>query len=342
MKKRLNSIVAIIIWSLAFYLTISQVEMIGVLKRSHNNFSLLVILGFLNNLIIFYGISKYVIPNLFTQLNIKRSVKILVFGYLLISFLESILDYFLIGFQTNEPLYLWEILFSNLMINFAFVIAGSMYGFSIGWFNNEKQKQELQKENLKAELAFLKAQVNPHFLFNVLNMAYSSATKSNDSKTADIISELASLMRYMLYDSNVSAINIEKEIEYIENYVQLQKKRLSDEVLPNIKFNCNFKTNKSISIAPMLLIPFVENSFKHGIRMGKETFIEINLDVDDKNLHFSIKNSITKNKQLNEKIGGIGLVNVQKRLDLLYPHKYELKISSNNDVYDINLKILFE
>ncbi|WP_396189284.1 sensor histidine kinase [Flavobacterium sp.] len=342
MSKWINYILAILIWSFGFYFTVTQVKMIGVLHRTNHNYLFLVTVGLLDNMLIFYGISKFIIPNLFTHLNIRKSINILLIGYFVITILESIFDYIVIGSFKNEPLYLWELFFSNLIINFAFVVAGSLYGFSVGWFKNEKQKKELQKENLKAELAFLKAQVNPHFLFNVLNMAYSSASKSNDEKTAEIISELASLMRYMLYESNVLLIAIEKEIEYINNYVLLQKKRLSKEVLPNIVFNCHMNNEKLVSIAPMLLIPFVENAFKHGIRMGKETFIEIDISVDNKSLVFKVKNSIAKRENTTEKIGGIGLSNVKKRLELLYPNKYELSIKENAKFFDINLNIQFE
>jgi sensor histidine kinase YesM len=342
MSKWINYILAFLIWAFGFYFTVTQVQMIGVLHRTHNNYIFLVTIGLLNNMFIFYGIAKYIIPNLFTNLNIKKSINILLIGYFVITILESIFDYIVIGSFKNESLYLWELFFSNLIINFAFVVAGSLYGFSVGWFKNEKQKKELQKENLKAELAFLKAQVNPHFLFNVLNMAYSSASKSNDEKTAEIISELASLMRYMLYESNVPLIAIEKEIEYIDNYVLLQKKRLSKEVLPNIVFNCHLNNVKPVSIAPMLLIPFVENAFKHGIRMGKETFIEIDISVDNKSLAFKVKNSIAKRENTTEKIGGIGLSNVKKRLELLYLNKYELCIKEDAKFFDINLNIQFE
>lgn len=328
---------AVIFWSLGLYLTLAYVQMIGVLQRDHPYFNAIVVYGFINNLVLFYSISNYLIPKLMTQIKLKKSLYIIVFGFIGYSLLESFLDYFFIQ-PSYSALTILEITYSNLIINFAFVIGGLLYGFAIGWYQNEMQKKELQDENLRAELDFLKAQVNPHFLFNVLNMAYSSATKSNDHATAEIISELASLMRYMLYESNVPKIHIEKEIEYIENYIELQKKRLSVESLPSISFTKEISGSYQ-TIAPMLLIPFVENAFKHGIRMGKETFIQVYLHLKDSELNFQVKNSVNRKSESPDKIGGIGLSNVKKRLELLYPNNYELVIHHNEDHFDVLLKI---
>jgi len=329
---------AVIIWSLGLYLTLAYVQMIGVLKRDHPYFTLLVVYGMCTNLLLFYGISTYLIPKLMTHLKLRKTILLLIFGYLGYCIIESILDYLFLKPGYNTVLVL-EIFYSNLIINLAFVVAGLFYGFASGWYQNEKQKKELQDENLRAELDFLKAQVNPHFLFNVLNMAYSSATKSNDQATAEIISELASLMRYMLYESNVPKIHVEKEIEYIESYVELQKRRLSKESLPSITFEKNISGSAYNTIAPMLLIPFVENAFKHGIRMGKETFIQVNLQIEDGLLTFMVKNSINRKSESPDKIGGIGLTNVKKRLELLYPSKYDLHIDNDHELYTVLLKI---
>ena len=329
---------AVIIWSLGLYLTLEYVQMIGVLKRDHPYFAPLVVYGLVTNLILFYGISTYLIPKLMTHLKLRKAIYILIFGYLGYCILESILDYYFIKPGYSSVLVL-EIFYSNLIINLAFVIAGLFYGFASGWYQNEKQKKELQDENLRAELDFLKAQVNPHFLFNVLNMAYSSATKSNDQATAEIISELASLMRYMLYESNVPKIHVEKEIEYIESYVELQKKRLSSESLPSITFEKEINGSAYYTIAPMLLIPFVENAFKHGIRMGKETFIQVKLQIEDGLLTFIVKNSVNRKSESPDRIGGIGLTNVKKRLELLYPSKYDLVIDTDTELFSVLLKI---
>lgn len=329
---------ALLLWSLGLYVTLEHVQMIGVLKRDHPNFALLVVYGLVTNLILFYGISLYLIPKLMTQLKLRKAIYILVFGYLGYCIVESILDYYFIKPGYSSVLVV-EIIYSNLVINLTFVIAGLFYGFALGWYQNEKQKKVLQDENLRAELDFLKAQVNPHFLFNVLNMAYSSATKSDDQATAEIIAELASLMRYMLYESNVPKIHVEKEIEYIESYMELQKKRLSTESLPSIIFEKEIIGSAYYTIAPMLLIPFVENAFKHGIRMGKETYIQVKLQIKEGLLTFSVKNSINRKRASTDKIGGIGLTNVKKRLELLYPTKYDLVIDHDAEQFSVLLKI---
>ncbi len=199
--------------------------------------------------------------------------------------------------------------------------------------------REIKEKHARTELALLKSQINPHFLFNTLNNLFSLARKQKAMETSDGIAKLSGIMRYMIYDSNVEFLELQKEIDQIQNYIELQKLRISEEDPINISFSTDGNTNE-LKIAPMLLVPFVENAFKHSITFQKSTYIDIDLKAADGNLEFSVKNTINKLKKDNDKnYSGFGLDNIKKRLDLLYPEKYKLTISEDEDLFKVYLKI---
>jgi two-component system, LytTR family, sensor kinase len=314
--------------------------MIGAIEHSHPYFAIAVFISSIFNAGLFYGVSTYILPKLAKGLAALKALWWCILVLLGFSLIETVLDYsFFFNYkEASTDDYLGQLI-SNIIVNFFVMTIGASFGLLKIWRKSEKQKADLTKETLRAELDFLKAQVNPHFLFNVLNMAYSSANKNNDEETAGIIEELANMMRYMLYESNVNKISLEKEIEYLQSFVNLQKKRLSSEVLPSIEFKIAGEIEK-YQIAPLLLIPFVENAFKHGIRMGNETFIKIQLSVQNSTLQFEVKNSISKNSnELETQYGGVGLENVKKRLELLYPNQYQLVIEEEEKQYYVSLKL---
>ena len=204
------------------------------------------------------------------------------------------------------------------------------------WFRNEKQKKEMETEKLNSELAFLKSQVNPHFLFNILNNICSLARKKSD-ETENSIIKLSQIMRYMLYESKDEKVALEKEIEYLQNYIELQRLRISDTV--RISFGIE-GTPENYFIEPMLLIPFVENAFKHGISYVDDSGIVIRLIMDKQTIRFIVENKIVKKNDENiHSDSGIGLKNVKRRLDLLYPGKHELLITDDHVKYLVDLKI---
>lgn len=206
------------------------------------------------------------------------------------------------------------------------------------WFRNEKIKKEMENEKLTSELAFLKSQVNPHFLFNILNNICSLARKKSDD-TENAIIKLSQIMRYMLYDSKDEKVSLEKEIEYLQNYIELQRMRISEKVV--IRFTIEGKPD-SLMIEPLLLIPFVENAFKHGVSYLEDCIINISLKINPDQLIFNVQNLIVKKGA--EDIpseSGIGLKNVVRRLELLYPERHEIKIEENGMKYMINLIIRF-
>jgi two-component system LytT family sensor kinase len=204
------------------------------------------------------------------------------------------------------------------------------------WFANEKRKNELETEKLTAELAFLKSQVNPHFLFNILNNICSLARKKSDDTEGAII-KLSQLMRYMLDDSKEKKVSLARELEYLNDYIELQQLRLSDKasIVLNVEGN-----PEHCQIEPMLLIPFVENAFKHGVSYLEHSVIEILLEIREGILELRVFNKSFRSPG-NELITGegIGLKNVRRRLELLYPGRYELGIREESGAYEVNLSI---
>jgi LytS/YehU family sensor histidine kinase len=198
--------------------------------------------------------------------------------------------------------------------------------------NLQKNEASLKQESIKAELAFLRSQVSPHFLFNSLNNIYSLSYRKSD-KAPDAILKLSELTRYMLYEQ-LDFIPLEKEWDYIQNFISLQQLRYESALNIDIDFN---NSNQKAQIAPYLLIPFVENAFKHG-RVQDDSFpLKISLESNEKQISFEVKNRISS--QQKDKDGGIGLENVRRRLALLYPGKHQLLINKDADSFDICLKI---
>lgn len=194
------------------------------------------------------------------------------------------------------------------------------------WYKDKQVTKMLEKEKLEAELKFLKGQIHPHFLFNTLNNLY-ALTLKKDKHAPEVVLKLSDLMNYMLYDTNTKYIDIEKEINYIKNYIALEKIRYGERV--DISFNIAGQVAGN-KIAPMMILPFVENSFKHGVSGEiEDAWITIDLLLQDNHMTLKVENSKSVDyvrRSQREYASGIGLANVKRRLDLLYKDQYELKI----------------
>lgn len=201
---------------------------------------------------------------------------------------------------------------------------------------NEEKQKELEKEKLNSELAFLKNQVSPHFFFNTLNNIYSLI--GIDGPTAqDSVLKLSKLMRYLLYESEHGETLMSHEIDFMNNYIDLMKLRLSPRVELQIDFPKEFP---DFTIPPLLFVPFVENAFKHGVSSRDRSFINIQMKIDDDRIHFYSENSIGKVSQPDDlQHSGIGLENVKKRLNLLFPEQHELKIEQHEEIFSVKLSI---
>ncbi|MEO9966137.1 MAG: sensor histidine kinase [Reichenbachiella sp.] len=209
------------------------------------------------------------------------------------------------------------------------------------YFNirNKKSKDEemlrLTNQSLEAEKKFLKSQINPHFLFNTLNNLYSLATVKSD-KTADAIQQLSEILRYSIYDSESKLVTIQKELEYISHYIHLQS--LKDEGYAS-KISLKAKeVNGQLQLPPMLLLPFIENAFKHGnLATAENGFIAIEVMSTENAVHFSCENSTSEQKQPKDRVGGIGLKNVRRRLELFYGESFALDIIRGSKSFRIKL-----
>jgi len=216
------------------------------------------------------------------------------------------------------------------------VSASLAYYFISTNIRSEKQRREERMEALTSELQFLKSQVSPHFLFNILNsFTYLARTKSEILEAA--LLKLSSLLRYMIYETNDATTELSKEIDYLHDYIELQKLRYHD-----LTINTNLKSvDKTVKIAPMLLIPFVENAFKHATLSDSQNgFIQISLQIYNNRLIFLVANTYDRVSVYSlEKDSGIGLINVTKRLDLLYANLYNLNIERQEKVFTVSLEI---
>lgn len=199
------------------------------------------------------------------------------------------------------------------------------------WYKNEKLKTLIKTEKISTELSFLKAQLNPHFLFNSLNSIYSLANKKADN-TTDAIITLSELMRYMIYEADKEFVKLESEIDYIKNYISLQTLRLKDS--SGVRFNVH--GNLDHDIEPLLLISFIENAFKYGTDYTGKTNINIKITIEHEELLLEISNYISL-KEKNNPNSGIGIQNIRKRLNLLYPNSHNLKIEEADSLFTVEL-----
>lgn len=204
------------------------------------------------------------------------------------------------------------------------------------WYDEEQAKLQLVKINLETELKFLKTQINPHFLFNSLNNLYALTLKKSDD-APEVVLRLSNILRYVLYETGEGKVPLDKEVQYLKDYIDLEQIRLGNRV------DIRFKTEGDLQnklIEPMLFLTFVENSFKHGAAAAIENgWVKMKLEATDNEICFSIDNSKTPGYSNPSTHGGIGLQNLQKRLDILHPDKYTLELSDLEDSYKVKLTI---
>lgn len=288
-------------------------------------------------LIVYFNL-YYLIPSYLTKKRFFTYAILLILSCIIITPLQVIADYFIFS---NRPAMQQELLANqNYFFLLTFFIAGSstIGKIVIDWARQLRERQALETQTMQSELKFLKSQINPHFLFNTLNNLYALTLKKSD-KAPEIVLRLSEMMRYMLYECNEKRVLLSKEVNYIKNYLELERLRQGKNV------SINFKVEGEVSdqeIAPLMFIPFLENSFKHGLsNQLKQGFVNICLRVDKRHVDFYIENSKPESppKQDHRRSGGIGLVNVHRRLNLLYPDRYELKINDTPKSYAVNLKL---
>jgi two-component system LytT family sensor kinase len=221
----------------------------------------------------------------------------------------------------------------NFIFTFIFLLSTAI-PVTIEWLRLEQRSKDIEAEKISTELSYLKVQVNPHFLFNSLNSIYSLALAHSEA-TPDAVMKLSNLMRYIMYETKEDLIPVEKCVNYMQQYIDLQRLRLSTKNKVNLNLSGDFASRK---IAPLLMIPFVENAFKYGVTNHQESEINISVGLDDSLLLFHINNPIHHSGN-GKSDSGIGIENVRKRLSLLYPDKHHLIIKKENNHFDVDLNI---
>jgi len=236
--------------------------------------------------------------------------------------------------DTNKQSFFYNTYY-NFSVALFYVIFTMALDTSKQWFWQQVTLKRIQMENLETELRYLKAQMNPHFLFNSINTIYFQIDKKNiEARTS--LQKFAELLRYQLYECNEDVISIEKEVEYLKSYIDLQRLRKNNN--HSINFNAE-KDVRDFAIAPLLLLPFVENAFKHLSDFDDQpNHVTVNLNRPNGHFEFEVSNS-KNNTETSKNNIGIGLKNVQRRLELLYANKYSLAIDNAEQYYVVNLKI---
>lgn len=321
----------LLFWSLSFLILINVLKVSAEIKRidliytAIFHFPILLIVYF--NLQVLFPLflerGKYFLYGITALAAVALDV-----GFYIILF-DSWIDYIFSGYYFIAYYSFFDI--SLYFVIYMFIT--SLLRLARGWF----RLQEIENEKTLAELKALKSQINPHFLFNSLNSIYSLSRKNSPIVPEKVI-QLSDLMRHIIYDSDAEFIPLNKEIEMIRNYIELQnlrtieKEKISIEVLGN--------TDKG-KIAPLIFLPFVENSFKHGLKSGAQNaYVKIKIEVSGKVLNFEIENSKGRHSEINDtRYKGIGIENVRKRLELIYPGFHQLKISDGEKVFRVFLQL---
>ncbi|MDZ7716440.1 MAG: histidine kinase [Balneolaceae bacterium] len=255
-------------------------------------------------------------------------------------FEEVALEYLFFPDTRGAELTIRGLQWSAYKVGFVLIIFST---FKLIWDYQQKQKQinELEKEKIESELKFLKSQINPHVLFNNLNTIYSYSLEKSE-KVPDMLLKLSEIMRYMLNEGESQFVSLEKEISYLKDFIELQKLRLEERGEVSLEIDGNPQNYK---IAPLLLVAFVENSFKHSMRSEvDDIYIGFSLKIKDGRLYFESKNTFSESDGpdpigTNERETGIGLKNVRKRLQLLYEGKHDLEISKDENYFHVKLNL---
>jgi len=231
-------------------------------------------------------------------------------------------------------------IFGVFIFTFVSLVSFS-YGQALDNIKKERIQKEKENEALKSELQFLRWQISPHFLFNVLNNTVALARIKSDKLESTLI-KISTMMRYMLYEADTEKVSLSNEIEYIRSYIDLQSLRLGDDTHLNVTFD--IPSDSAYSIEPMLLIPFVENAFKHGVG-NSGVAISITARLNGTILEFEVTNNVvSKANQNSSEVSGIGLVNIRRRLELLYNDRYTLTTKSSKlnglDIFQVSLKLI--
>ncbi len=281
----------------------------------------------------------YFLPRLLKNGKVEQYVVTYVPVFLILAYLMLLGKQYLRDGFTFEDSWMYSLRFGlYVFVSTFFVMAFvGLIKFVEDYFELEARSRELENRQLTSELRFLKAQINPHFLFNTLNNLYYLAVNKSD-QTPEVVAKLSGMMRYMIHESNVEKVPLSKEVAYMENYLDLEKLRLNEEV------PITFEVEGDVAgarITPLILITFLENAFKHGIgNNGGDSWITVSLTVSNGTLNYRVANSLLpQSEKTVREASGLGLANVRRRLDLSYPDKYNLDVAEADKRYRVHLHI---
>lgn len=289
-------------------------------------------------MLIAYVNLHYLLPRLLLKgryLAYIAGVLLSIAGYLV---LQALFDIFLYGYvlgpmRRNR---LWETISYNFFSTLWYIGLVVAIKLSIDWYEQKRVLEKTTVEKLQAQVNYLRSQVNPHFLFNVLNSLYALTLKKSDT-APDVVLKLSAMMEYMLYEADAEMVPLENEVQYLKNYIELEKMRYGNHV--EISFEVHGETGRHM-IAPLLLLPLVENSFKHGVSQSStRSWMRCIVMADEKKLSVSVQNNISQKQNTRSSNGGIGLKNLESRLNLLYPGRHRLQVYRYDDRFDVELEL---
>ncbi|NIG52856.1 sensor histidine kinase [Chitinophaga sp. Cy-1792] len=289
----------------------------------------------------FYGVYAWLMPSYFKH---KQLLRLLVQSFIWLGLLAGGYAFIMKIFLTHMlvPIHFdfsWnytDLQYNRFFIALVGILGGAFLKLALDRINTQRKLDAMEKANSLAELTYLKAQLNPHFLFNSLNSLYTQLDFDVPQAKVTLIS-IADLLRYQLYECNSDYIPLSKEFIYLENYFNLQRIRTDATASLNI-----IAMNQDLKIAPLLLMPFIENAFKYvSDDDNRENIIQIDIQLTDDQLHFYCMNSTARKQPTNNR-HGVGLQNVRQRLELMYPHQHQLEISENDNSFSVHLNLTLQ
>jgi len=259
-----------------------------------------------------------------------------VIGSLVLIILFSIICFYLLNDHSGSTLRLMPPIFGHSILLFVVVLFVSLgLRMNAEWKKTEEEKVKIEKEKLNAELSYLKAQVNPHFLFNTLNVIYTLATLKSE-QTAEAVMKLSKLMRYVILDAHTPFVPLDKELAYVGNFIELHRLRLASNNQIDFRISGN---TEGLQISPFILIPFVENAIKHGTSTIEPMMISIEIALFNNELQFTVKNNKLSTKSETPNSTGVGIENTRKRLEMIYRKNHTLQISETEQTFEVKLNL---
>lgn len=344
MKKRFVFLLHLAYWLLYSLLLLVILSIVHLqFNRTFSFFAVLIltpagVLCFVPNLFSFYSFYFFLFPAFLRR---KRIAALIVYGILicLISAVVGGLSFFIL-FRPGKPLFtetseffgfmLWMSLVAAIHGGIALVIRGF-----ITWYGEIKSNEELHKRNYETEIALIKSQINPHFLFNTINNIDVLITR-DAAKASEYLNKLSDILRYMIYETKTEKIPLLRELTYVEKYLELQRIRTANSDYVNYQVT---GAANNLMIAPMIFFPFIENAFKHTENKKSANSIRIRVAIENKNLVFECENTFQKNLSAKPDYGGLGNELIAKRLMLLYPGRHQLEIAHADQIYKVHLSL---